>query len=187
MNPEQAFPLVVALVLARILGLYQETFENVAPWFINRANLPPRDIIDGIQHRNLTDDQKLALFGSLTRYLRQIPPAYLCGELVGLERAASGWERNVRIDPQSLITMVFTLAISATHPDIDAQPLIDLFRPFVENHVIADPNLTPLLDILRRPENPRDVSVVWLAQIEASFRVLLQNVQRQRDSVLVQG
>lgn len=174
--PQQAFPLTIAIVSARILGPYQDFFASVEPCLTLRANPPSRSLIDTIQQRYLTDDQKRELFGRLARYLLQIPPALLCEELVRLERYANEWEMNVQIDPQSLIAMVITLAISATHRDIDARALIVLFQPFVQNHVDVDPILAPLLDMLRMPETPRNVRTVWLAQIEAAFRVLLQNM-----------
>ena len=115
-------------------------------------------------------------------------------ELSRLQRTIQGWlfwGNLVQISPDSLISTTVTLAILATHRAIDALPVIHMFQPFVERHVIDDPNLTPLLTMLRIPENARNIVAslenieASLENIETSFIVLLDNIQRLRANMLV--
>lgn len=187
-NPDPTFPLVTALVISRILGDHQAAFVDVVVELRNSTNPPPIDILEFILQRELTDREKLDLFRRLVGYVGQVPIELLRVELLQLQRTVEGWMfrgNPVQINPDSLISMVVTLAILATHPAIDAQPVIIMFQPFVLRHVLDDPNLTPLLAMLRRPENVRNVRTVWLENIHTAFRELQQNVQRQQDDMLV--
>ena len=158
----------------------------------NSENPPPEEILDLIRtQRVLTDEERLTFFRRVVAYVRQVPLVILRGELLRLHRTVEGWLfwRNlVQIDPDSLISMVITLAILDTHRDIDAQPVILIFRPFVEQHVRDDPDLSPLLTMMNVPENVRNVRNVRttrLASVETAFTVLLGNIQRRQDDMVV--
>jgi hypothetical protein len=184
---EPDFPLVIEVFLSYIFGGYQDPFADIVAEFRNSANPPPVAMLNSMQQRELTDLEKLELFRRLVGYVRQVPIDILRVELGRLQRTIQGWLfwRNiVQISPDSLISMTVTLAILATHRAIDALPVIHMFQPFVERHVLDDPNLTPLLTMLRIPENARNI-VVWLENIETSFIVLLDNIQRLRANMLV--
>jgi hypothetical protein len=186
-EPEPDFPLVIGVFLSYIFGGYQDPFADIIVEFRNSANSPPDAMLNSMQQRELTDQEKLELFRRLVGYVRQVPIDILRAELERLQRTIHKWLfwRNlVQISPDSLISMTVTLAILATHRAIDVLPVIHMFEPFVERHVIDDPNLTPLLTMLRMPENARNI-VVWLENIDTSFLVLLDNIQRLRANMLV--
>ena len=186
-RPDPDFSLVIAVFLSYIFGGYQDAFADIVTEFRNSANPPPDAMLNSMQQRELTDLEKLELFRRLVSYVRQVPIDMLRVELGRLQRTIQGWLfwRNiVQISPDSLISMTVTLAILATHRAIDALPVIYMFQPFVERHVLDDPNLTPLLTMLSMPENARNI-VVWLENIETLFIVLLDNIQRPRANILV--
>jgi hypothetical protein len=186
-GPIPDLSLVIAVFLSFIFGGYQDAFTDIVNEFRNSANPPPDAMLNSIQQHELTDLEKLELFRRLVSYVRQVPIDILQTEYWLLQRTIQGWlhwVNIIQIGPDSLISMTVTLAILATHRAIDALPVIRMFQPFVERHVIDDPNLTPLLTMLMMPENARD-TVVMLENIETSFIVLLDNIQRPLAGILV--
>ena len=185
--PYPNLQLVIAVILSYVFGGYQAPFADIIAGFRNSANPPPEAMLNSIQPRERTVHEKLEMFRRMVDYVRQVPIDMLRAELGRQQRAIHEWlfsGNPIQIGPDSLITTTITLAILATHPAIDALYVINMFQPFVERHVLEDQNLTPLLTMLRIPENARNI-VVWLEDIAPSFMELLANIQRLQANMLV--
>ena len=78
--------------------------------------------------------------------------------------------------------MVVTLTILATHIDIDATYIINIFQPFVEHHIQAYQYLAPLLQMLRRPQEQRNIRLIWRERIMEALIQLSRNLLENQAS-----
>jgi hypothetical protein len=76
--------------------------------------------------------------------------------------------------------MVVTLAVLATHVDIDATNIIAVFQPFVEHHIQTDQCIVPLLEMLTRPVFIVNFRLVWRERIVEAFIQLSRNLLQNR-------
>jgi len=145
----------------------------------------PQDMLDLIQLLNLTEEQKRSLIRRMVAYVFREPVGHLLNELLYLQRTVEAWRfwRNPeRYQADFLIFMVVTLAVLATHLNIDATHIIVLFRPFVEHHIQADPRLVPLLEMLSRPTSDENFRLMWRERIIEAFIQLTRNLTQNQVS-----
>jgi hypothetical protein len=138
----------------------------------------PQDMLDIIQQATLTQEQKRSLFKRMVAYVFREPVGYLLNELLYQQRTVEAWRfwRNTqRYQPESVIFMVVTLAVLATHLNIDARHIIENFQPFVQHHIQEDQRLAPLHQMLRRPEEQRNLRNIWRKRILDAFIQLCEN------------
>jgi hypothetical protein len=141
----------------------------------------PQDMLDLLQQAYLTQEQKRSLFRRMVAYVFREPVGYLLNELQYQQTTVEAWQfwRNPqRYQPDTLIFMVVTLAVLATHLNIDARHIIEIFHPFVLHHIQADQRLTPLLEMLRRPAATINFRLVWRERIIQAFIQLCENFQQ---------
>jgi len=138
----------------------------------------PQDMLELLQQANHTQEQKRSLFRRMVAYVFREPVGYLLNELLYQQRTVEGWQfwRNPqRVQPDTLIFMVVTVAVLSTHINIDARHIIEIFQPFVLHHIQADQRLAPLLEMLRRPEEHRNFRLIWRERIVEAFIQLDEN------------
>jgi len=141
----------------------------------------PQDMLVLLQQANLTQEQKRSLFRRMVAYVFREPVGYLLNELLYQQTIVEAWQfwRNPqRYQPDTLIFMVVTLAVLATHLNIDARHIIEIFQPFVLHHIQTDQRLTPLLEMLRRPEEHRNFRLIWRERIVEAFIQLDENFRQ---------
>jgi hypothetical protein len=138
----------------------------------------PLEMLDLLQQQFLSEENKRSLFRRMVAYVFREPVGILLDELLRLQRTVEAWQfwRNQeRYQQDSLIFMVVTLAVLATHIDIDATHIIDMFQPFVVHHINADANLAPLLEMLTMPVFVVNFRLVWRERIVEAFIQLSRN------------
>ncbi len=146
---------------------------------------PPQDMLDLIQLPVLTEEQMRSLFRRMVAYVFREPVGHLLNELQYLQRTVEAWQfwRNPeRYHANFLIFMVVTLAVLATHINIDATHIIVLFRPFVEHHIHADERLGPLREMLSRPTAYENFRLMWRERIIEAFIQLTRNLTQNQVS-----
>jgi hypothetical protein len=177
--------LLFVLCMTTMLGIYPNEM-NVLIEALQASDDPlTQDMLDLIQLPDLTEEQKRSLFRRMVAYVFREPVGHLLNELLYLQRTVEAWRfwRNPeRYQADFLIFMVVTLAVLATHLNIDATHIIVLFRPFVEHHIQADPRLVPLLEMLSRPTSDENFRLMWRERIIEAFIQLTRNLTQNQVS-----
>jgi hypothetical protein len=143
----------------------------------------PQDMLDLLQQAYLTQEQKRSLFRRMVAYVFREQIGYLLNELLYLQRTVEAWQfwRNTeRYQADFLIIMVVTLSVLATHINIDATRIIELFQPFVEHHIQTDERLGPLREMLRRPTEGVNFRLMWRERIVEAFIQLFRNLTQNQ-------
>jgi len=182
-GPEQRPVIFFAIVVCvgTMINLPQHERPGLLQAIQASADPLPQDMLDLLQQAYLTQEQKRSLFRRMVAYVFREPVGYLLNELQYQQTTVEAWQfwRNPqRYQPDTLIFMVVTLAVLATHLNIDARHIIEIFKPFVLHHIQADQRLTPLLVMLRRPAAAINFRLVWRERIIQAFIQLCENFQQ---------
>jgi hypothetical protein len=168
-----------------MLGIYPNEM-NALIEALQASNDPLQpDMLVFIQLPDRTEERNRSLFRRMVAYGFREPVGHLLNELLYLQRTVEAWQfwRNPeRYQADFLIFMVVTLAVLATHIDIDATHTIDIFQPFVIHHIQADPRLGPLLEMLRRPVADVNFRIMWRERIIDAFIQLTRNLTQNQVS-----
>jgi len=152
--PAPRFLLVIIVCMSVMLDMNLGEIDDLLEVVQASDDPLPHDMLVLIRQPNLTEEQKRSLFRRMVAYVFRDPVGHLLNELLRLQRTVEAWQfwRNPeRYHTDSLIFMVVTLAVLATHVDIDATHIIAVFQPFVEYHIQTDQRLVPLFEMLTRP------------------------------------
>jgi hypothetical protein len=184
-EPQPNHPSILAIIicLSAILGIHQHEMDDLLEVVQAGEDPLPHDMLDLIRQPNLTEEQTRSLFRRMVSYVFRDPVGHLLNELLRLQRTVETWQywRNPeRYQPDSLIFMVVTLAILATHIDINASHIINIFQPFVIHHINADPTLAPLLEMLRSPVVIGNFRLEWRERIIEAFIQLSRNLSQNQ-------
>ncbi len=179
-EPEQrpVISFVIVLCVGTMIDLPQQERHGLLQAIQVSEDPLPQDMLDIIQQATLTQEQKRSLFRRMVAYVFREPVGYLLNELLYQQRTVEAWRfwRNTqRYQPESVIFMVVTLAVLATHLNIDARHIIENFQPFVLHHIQEDQRLAPLLEMLTRPEEQRNLRLIWRERILEAFIQLCEN------------
>lgn len=180
-EPQPTHPSLLAIIicLSAILGIHQHEMDGLLQVVQGSDDPLPLEILDLLRQQYLSEEHKRSLFRRMVAYVFREPVGHLLNELLRLQRTVEAWQywRNPeRYQPDSLIFMVVTLAVLATHIDIDATHIIDIFQPFVLHHINADANLAPLLEMLRSPVVIGNFRLGWRERIIEAFIQLSRNL-----------
>jgi hypothetical protein len=183
-EPQHINPLLVVVVcVSNMVYIYQNDRIALMEALQASDDPLPQDMLDLIQLLNLTEEQKRSLIRRMVAYVFREPVGHLLNELLYLQRTVEAWQfwRNPeRYQADFLIIMVVTLAILATHINIDATHIIELFQPFVEHHIQADERLDPLREMLRRPTAGVNFRLMWRERIVEAFIQLSRNLSQNQ-------
>ena len=179
-EPQPTHPSLLAIIicLSAILGIHQHEMDGLLQVVQDSDDPLPLEMLDLLQQQFLSEENKRSLFRRMVAYVFREPVGHLLDELLRLQRTVEAWQfwRNQeRYQQDSLIFMVVTLAVLATHIDIDATHIIDMFQPFVVHHINADANLAPLLEMLTMPVFVVNFRLVWRERIVEAFIQLSRN------------
>jgi hypothetical protein len=143
----------------------------------------PAELLESIQQPLLTEEEKRSIFRRMVAYVFRTPLGYLLNELLRIQRLVEAWQYWInpdRYQSDSLIFIGVTLAILATHIDINASHIIDIFQPFILHHIIVDRNLAPLLEMLRSPVVIGNFRLGWRERIIEAFIQLSRNLSQNQ-------
>jgi len=173
---------VIVLCVSAMLDLLPQHERNGLLQDIQASEDPlQQDMLVLLQQANLTQEQMRSLFRRMVAYVFREPVGYLLNELLFQQRTVEGWQfwRNPqRVQPDTLIFMVVTVAVLSTHLYIDARHIIDIFQPFVLHHIQADQRLAPLFEMLRWPGEHINFRLIWRERIVEAFIQLAENFRQ---------
>jgi hypothetical protein len=184
-EPEQTPPFLLAIIVcvSAMLGRHQQEITDILAVLQACDDPLPAELLELIQQPLLTEEEKRSIFRRMVAYVFRTPLGYLLNELLRIQRLVEAWQYWINPDrhqSDSLIFMGVTLAILATHIDINASHIIDIFQPFILHHIIADRNLAPLLEMLRSPVVIGNFRLGWRERIIEAFIQLSRNLSQNQ-------
>jgi hypothetical protein len=184
-EPEQTPPFLLAIIVcvSAMLGIHRQEITDILAVVQGSDDPLPEELLELIQRPLITEEDKRSIFRRMVAYIFREPVGHLLNELLRQQRTVEAWQywRNPeRYQPDSLIFMVVTLAVLATHIDIDATQIIYIFRPFVVHHVNTDARLAPFLEMLRIPVAVGNFRLRWRERIIEAFIQLSRNLSQNQ-------
>jgi hypothetical protein len=186
-HPEQEqtppFLLAIIVCVSAMLGIHRQEITVYLEVLQASDDPIPAELRELIQRPLLTVEEKRSVFRRMVAYAFRTPLGDLLNELLRQQRTVEAWPvwRNPeRYQPDSLTFMVVTVAVLATHIDINATHVIDVFQPFVVHHIDTDVRLAPLLEMLRIPVAVGNFRLGWRERIIEAFIQLSGNLTQNQ-------